>query len=403
MSHTTLVSSSGTKNKNIGLAISALLTLLIVGSVYISQLIFQEISESFHVDLLSARFVFSLSCISYAISFFIFGPLSDKVKTKTLLKIGCVGTIGCLIGASLISSYNIYLVLMSLLGFFSAAVPSALYSYAARNSSIDELPQTMGLMISASILGIIFSRSVVAIMTDHWSWQTAFIVYAIMVLCGCLLIPFGIKNDSVLESAKGKNIVDTYKSSFSLIFDKTIFVLLALGFLLFFVYLGITSFLTFYLKGEPFNISSSVLGLLNFAGISSVVGATISSKLSKIAKKKIILYIFLTGVGVSIVAIGFSHSLGVIGIGIFSLFLFVFGIQPIVIAALNQLVAGHSRGAISSLYLLSCLAGGSAGTYLLGLLWAHAGWNGVIMACLIIAIIKIFLVFTIRNTIKEFV
>jgi len=54
--------------------LSALLIVLLVGSVYISQLIFQEISQSYHIDILAARNVFSLSCFFYAISFFIYGP-----------------------------------------------------------------------------------------------------------------------------------------------------------------------------------------------------------------------------------------------------------------------------------------------------------------------------------------
>ena len=69
------------------LILSALLIVLLVGSVYISQLIFQEISQSYHIDILAARNVFSLSCFFYAISFFIYGPLSDKVSTKLLVLI----------------------------------------------------------------------------------------------------------------------------------------------------------------------------------------------------------------------------------------------------------------------------------------------------------------------------
>lgn len=79
------------------LMLSALLIMLLVGSVYISQLIFQEISQSYHIDILAARNVFSLSCFFYAISFFIYGPLSDKVSTKLLVLVGSIGTVCCLL------------------------------------------------------------------------------------------------------------------------------------------------------------------------------------------------------------------------------------------------------------------------------------------------------------------
>ena len=116
------------------LILSALLIVLLVGSVYISQLIFQELSQSYHIDILAARNVFSLSCFFYAISFFIYGPLSDKVSTKLLVLIGSIGAVCCLFLAVIIDNFNLYLVIMSLIGFFAAAVPAALFAYTAKNT-----------------------------------------------------------------------------------------------------------------------------------------------------------------------------------------------------------------------------------------------------------------------------
>ena len=107
------------------IVLSALLIVLLVGSVYISQLIFQEISQTYHIDILAARNVFSLSCFFYAISFFIYGPLSDKVSTKLLVLLGCIGTVCCLLLSVIIDYFDLYLVIMSLIGFFAAAVPAA--------------------------------------------------------------------------------------------------------------------------------------------------------------------------------------------------------------------------------------------------------------------------------------
>jgi len=58
---------------------------------------------------------------------------------------------------------------------------------------------------------------------------------------------------------------------------------------------------------------------------------------------------------------------------------------------LNKIVPINSRGAISSLYLLSCLAGGSIGTYLLGIVYQNMAWNGVIAICVVLAIVNLIL------------
>lgn len=371
------------------LMLSALLIILLVGSVYISQLIFQEISQSYHIDILTARNVFSLSCFFYAISFFIYGPLSDKVSTKLLVLVGSIGTVCCLFLSVIVDSFTLYLVTMSLIGFFAAAVPAALFAYTAKNTSNHKLPQAMGMMISASIVGMIFSRSIVAMLTDLWSWQVAFIIYAGLITATCLFVPYGIKRSIIQPSTN--SVRGTYLAAIKLLLDKTVVIFLLVGFLLFFVYLGLSSLLTFYLKSSPFYLSATTLGWLNFAGLSAVIGTIITGKLSQIIKERYLLIICLLAVCISVVTIGYSSAIYIIGFGIFALFLFVFGIQPLVIAMLNKIVPINSRGAISSLYLLSCLAGGSIGTYLLGIVYQNMTWNGVIAICVLLSTLNLIL------------
>lgn len=381
------ISVAAQKQGKIRNIIPALLIVLLVGSVYITQLIFQEISKSFNIDILDARFVFSLSCFFYAISFFIFGPLSDKVSTRLLVSFGCIGTIFCLAISVAIHSFNIYLFIMSLTGFFAASVPAALFAYTAKNTPNEKLPEAMGMLISASIIGIIFSRSIVAMLTDIWSWQFAFSIYAILIFFASISIPFVIKRET--GSSISISVGSTYLNAGKLLLNKTVLIFLLVGFLLFFIYLGISSILTFYLKDAPFYLTSTVLGWLNFAGISAVIGATITGKLSQFISDKNLLLFCLLCVTASVITIGYSTNLFFIALGIFCLFLFVFAIQPIIISMLNKIVPHNSRGTISSLYLLSCLAGGSIGTYLLGILYESLNWRGLIITCITLALINI--------------
>ncbi|WP_353847088.1 MFS transporter [Snodgrassella sp.] len=241
--------------------------------------------------------------------------------------------------------------------FFAASVPAALFAYTAK------ITPKIGLIISASIVGMIFSRSFIAILTDNSSWQFAFMIYATLIFCTCLFIPYSIKNAA---SNHKLSIIQAYLNATQLLLHKTIIVFLLVGFIPFFIYLGISSFLTFYLKGAPYHLSSTTLGWLNFTGISAVIGATITSKLSQSIKSNNLLIICLLCISTSIIIIRLSSNLICITIEIFTLFQFVFSVQPIIMSIINQTVTVMSRGTISSLYLLACLAGGSTGTYLLG-------------------------------------
>ena len=95
---------------NMARPLSALLVLFAVGSIYISQLIFQEIAADFGIDLLTARYAFIVASTVYAISFFCFGPLSDKFTARRLSLIGGLGSASCLIVASTTENFFVFLV-----------------------------------------------------------------------------------------------------------------------------------------------------------------------------------------------------------------------------------------------------------------------------------------------------
>ena len=60
------------------LLIACTINLLAVSTVFMTQSIFLEISESFKIDLSEARFSFSIVSLFYAATFLFIGPAADK-------------------------------------------------------------------------------------------------------------------------------------------------------------------------------------------------------------------------------------------------------------------------------------------------------------------------------------
>ena len=58
----------------------------------------------------------------------------------------------------------------------------------------------------------------------------------------------------------------------------------------------------------------------------------------------------------------------------------VYACQPAVFYDVTTAIRPQQMGAASSLYLLSCLSGGSLGSYALGPVWQRWGWTGVMLA-----------------------
>ncbi|MGR5299141.1 MFS transporter [Vibrio mediterranei] len=258
-------------------------------------------------------------------------------------------------------------------------MPASVFSYTAKTAQKEEITGAMGLMISASVIGIIVGRSAVGLITDLVDWRSSFLIYAIV------LLSFSLFFQLILEEPKSDNnqkVLSLYVNALKMFFNPTILMRFVIGFSLFFGYLGLSSFMTYALKAEPFNLTSTQLSWLNLVGISAVIGSKIASNISKHIENGKLITILLSCVFISISILGFSTNIVVVAIGIFFLFITVFAVQPIIMADLNSIVSSGQKGTISSLYFLSCLSGGSAATYILGNVWANYQWQGVVYVCL---------------------
>jgi MFS transporter, YNFM family, putative membrane transport protein len=380
-------------------SILASLVLLSAGSVYITQLIFQEIALTFNINNLDSRFSFSLSTIVYALSFFMFGPLSDKYYAKNIITIGCVGIFLALVVTGITSSFSVFLIAMGCLGFFAAAVPAATFSYVVKNTHQEKITAALGVMISASVIGIVAGRSMIGVLTDYFSWQESFFIYAALIV-GVVIAAQSLPNEAHQENLS-KSISLLYINALKLFFKRETVLIFSMGFFLFFGYLGLTSFMTFALKSPPYNLSSEDLGWLNLVGISAVAGSALATKLSQYASQRILCLVCLTGVLISISIIGHSGTIKSVAIGILLLFIMVFSVQPLIMGFLNEIVLPSQRGTVSSLYFLSCLSGGAIGTYLLGDIWSEYGWEGTVIGCQIAAGISLLISFFATKSVSE--
>ena len=74
----TALPESALKTDRSKILIACTINLLAVSTVFMTQTIFLELSESFKIDIPQARFSFSIVSLFYAASFFFLGPAADK-------------------------------------------------------------------------------------------------------------------------------------------------------------------------------------------------------------------------------------------------------------------------------------------------------------------------------------
>lgn len=358
--------------------IACITTCFAVASVYSTQAVFSDIAIRYGVSASDARLAFSVSSIAYALAFFVLGPLSDLFGARRLAGMGLfVATVATLL-SFMTENYTVFLVAMAVLGASAAAVPVAMFALMPRIARQDQIGTYFGLIIAASVVGITLGRSGMGLLTAAYGLGTGQLTSAAMLLVMATLTRT-LPHETLETKRRASRLV--YGEALRMLTAPALLRLFATGFLLFFGYLGVVTFLTLRLHEPPFLFDSATIGSISLLGLGAVLGAPLSGRLvGRIGS----LAVGVIGLGIvisAIVCLAWAQSISGVGVGLFLIFLGVFCCQPAVFVRIAERVPRERRGAASSLYLLTCLGAGGLASAALGPVWASAGWTGITAVC----------------------
>lgn len=149
---------------------------------------------------------------------------------------------------------------------------------------------------------------------------------------------------------------------------------------LFFGFLGIFTYLPYYLSAPPFSVPPAIVALAYLSYLAGVIVSPWAGALSaRYPRPRLImigLLIAMAGIGLTLIP-----SLPLVALGLWTLCSGMFIAQGIAPALVNQL-APQAKGAASALYLVAYYIGGTLGGVIPGFGWQAAGWPGVTLICL---------------------
>ena len=368
--------------------IACTINLLAVSTVFMTQSIFLELSESFKIDLTQARFSFSIVSLFYAAAFIFLGPAADKFDLPKIAVTGLVLLAMTVVGASYTSSFAMFIIAMALMGIGAALIPAAMFPHVAKTSPKNKIGTYMGAIVASGTLGVIFGRVSMGLLTEAIGWQFSFriVSFVLIILTALTFLTLVEKNDST--SNNDQKLTMLYANSIRLLFNPKILSLLLAGFTLFVGFLGMVTFLTYRLIGPPFYFSSGEVGWISFAGITALIAPFAGNLSQKIGINKII-FLSLFVCLLSFQLMGWFESITLITLGLLFLFLGVYTFQPLLFLLVGQNVPTESIGSASSLYILFCIGGGSLSSIFLGPVWSSYGWHGITTLCSISLLISL--------------
>ena len=368
--------------------IACTINLLAVSTVFMTQSIFLELSESFKIDITQARFSFSIVSLFYAVAFIFLGPATDKFDLPKISVTGLILLSITVFYSSHAANFSLFLVAMALIGIFAALIPASMFPHIAKTSPKNKIGIYMGSIVASGTLGVTLGRVSMGLLTSIVGWQFSFkiVSFVLFFLSALTFLSLVEKHDE--KSENHQKLTKLYANSMRLFLNPKILSLLLAGFTLFVGFLGMVTFLTYRLIGPPFYFSSGEVGWISFAGITALIAPFAGNLSQKIGRYKIIFSAILVCL-LSFQLMGWFESVTLTTFGLLLLFLGVYTFQPILFLIVGQNVPKESIGSASSLYILFCIGGGSLSSIFLGPVWRSYGWHGITMLCSVSLLISL--------------
>lgn len=359
---------------------------LTVASNYYAQPLLDTIARNFSLSASTAGFIVTAAQLGYAAGLLFLVPLGDMFERRMLIvSMTLLAAGGMLITAS--SQSLVMLILgTALTGLFSV-VAQILVPLAATLATPDKRGKVVGTIMSGLLLGILLARTVAGLLANLGGWRTVFWVASVLMALMAIALWRGLPK---MKSETHLNYPQLLGSVFSLFtHDKLLRTRAMLGCLTFANFSILWTSMAFLLAAPPFNYSEGTIGLFGLAGAAGALGARPAGGFADKGKSHLTTTAGLLLLLLSWWAIWLGHSsVPMLIIGILVLDLTVQGVH-ITNQTVIYRIHPDARNRLTAGYMTSYFIGGAAGSLISASAWQHAGWAGVCLAGMTVAILNL--------------
>ncbi len=372
----------------------AFCTGLIVANIYYNQPLVILIAREFNISESYAGRTTYLTQAGYALGLFLLVPLGDMFERRKQILVITLVAVGALLMAYFARSFLVLEIACILIGA-SSIVPQLILPMAANLSSDENRGQTIGIIMSGLLIGILASRAVSGTIGFLWGWRSMFLIAA--AVCSMLLLLMAKRFPKSQPDFKG-----TYGTLMSSMFSyiRTQPVLRETSIINFLAFATLSAFWTtmvLYLASPPFRFQSLEIGLFGIAGAAGALAAPLVGKLSDGKDPGRNLLIGLVLQLISIAAFYFTGS---------HIFLFVVGIilldigqQAIHVTNQTRIYAliPEARNRLNTVFMSVSFVGASVGSAVGLWLWDKGQWSLFCLGLASVITLNILIYFTYRK------
>lgn len=339
--------------------------------LYCVQPLLPLLAQHFSVSAAGSSLALSLTTLSLAVCLLVSGALAESWGRKPVMvaALGLASLLG--IACALVDSWDHLLWLRALLGLALSGLPALAMAYVGEEFDPEALPAAMGLYIGGTALGGLLGRLLAGLLSDLGGWPLALAGIAGMGLLALGLFVWLLppSRHFTAQSLSLRGLLGNFAMHLG---NGELRRLFLLAFLLMGGFVALFNYVGFRLAAAPFNLSSSLIGLLFTVYLLGIVSAGWAGRLvPRLGARQVMLGgIAIMLLGVALCATPWL-SAAVAGLALFTLGFFA--AHAVASGQVGQRASG-AKAQASALYLCAYYLGSSVIGYAAGYLWEHAGW-----------------------------
>src|SRR5699024_3189571 len=252
----------------------ALASFFVFAGMYAVQPLFPLFVKEFGVSVSASGLALSMTIIGLIAGLIVLGFWSDRSGRTIFIKLSLAGASIPFLIIPFSDSFLLLLVLRLAQGFALAGLPAAALAYLNEEIDRRSVHVAAALYISSNALGGMVGRVMTGYITDHFSWEIAFYVLAVIGLVVLAAVMFMLPQSRFFTPSPLPFSSDLKAFVFHLK-NPALLLIFGLGIVLQLSFTGIWTYLPFYLKAPPFSLSLEAISYMFFAYGLGVIGSPV--------------------------------------------------------------------------------------------------------------------------------
>ena len=350
--------------------------------LYSTQPIIPVFAKQFGVSPAMASLTLSFSTGTLAICLLLMSFLLGNIDRKKMMGMALTFSALLSICVALTTNLHALLTIRALQGVALAGFPAIAMAYINEEFHPRSLGFVIGMYVSGSTIGGLSGRLIIGILTDFYSWNIA--IGSLGILSLIISIAFWFMLPAPKHTVHNAISLLQFKQTLlNNVQNRNLLSLFFIAFLLMGSFVTVYNYIGIPLMEPPYQLSQTIIG---FIFLIYLVGTFSSAWMGKMAdqverKKVMLIGILIMGTG-ALLTLAPQLWVKIIGLALYTFGFF--GAHSIASSWVGILAEKSEKAQASSLYLLFYYAGSSIIGAAGGLFLHRFGWNGLILAIIIL-------------------